>query len=152
MALPTAPTVSTILTEAYTRSGIPTPTPAQLTRAEDEWLEEIKRDIAERKAWQALQETVVMIPLLNVSVYPVPSPLIRVMEIWWYDGAEKGTAQAGGANTITLTSPTLTGTNLPVSVPLRTAIVPTACWGCQVRNSTACSADSDCKADARCWL
>lgn len=102
MALPTAPTIATLLTEAFTRAGIPSPTPAQLTRAEDEWFEDVKRDLADRKDWHALAETMVLIPVANIGVYPLPSPLFRVHDIWFYRGDETGTAQAGASGSITL--------------------------------------------------
>ena len=40
MAVPTVPTINSLLTEALTRAGNPTPTTAELLRAEDEWLED----------------------------------------------------------------------------------------------------------------
>lgn len=102
MAVPTVPTIATILTEALTRSGTPSPTTDQLARAEDEWLEEIKQDILGRKNLRSLQETIVLIPIAYVTVYAIPSPLYTVNELWFYRGDETGTAQAGTSNTITL--------------------------------------------------
>lgn len=59
MAVPTQPTKTTIVTEAYKKAGILSPTSAELTRAQDEWLEEIKHEISQKKAgqWWILQET-----------------------------------------------------------------------------------------------
>lgn len=106
MATPTAPTTQSILTEAFRRCGIASPTPAQLLRAEDEWFEEAKREISDDKRWRNLEETVVMIPQAMTQAYPVPSPLFRVLRIRFYDGLPKGTAQAGTSLTITLASGT----------------------------------------------
>lgn len=108
MALPPAPTITTILTEAYKRTGLFAPTAADLQRAEDEWLEEVKRDIAGRTRWRILQGVAVVIPTARVGVYAIPMPLLGVSEIWFYDGETKGTAQAGTANTLTLASSTTT--------------------------------------------
>ena len=106
MAVPTAPTKTTILTEAYKRCGIPTPTTAQLLRAEDEWLGEVLREIASEKRWHVMEDTQVQITTANQGVYTIPSPLIRVTEIRFYDGGTKGTASAGAASTITVASGT----------------------------------------------
>ena len=106
MAVPTAPTKTTILTEAYKRCGIPSPTTAQLLRAEDEWLGEVLREIASEKRWHVMEDTQVQITTANQGVYTIPSPLIRVTEIRFYDGGTKGTASAGAASTITVASGT----------------------------------------------
>lgn len=106
MATPTAPTVQSILTEAFRRCGFPSPTTAQLLRAEDEWFEDAKREISDEKRWHNLEETVVMIPQAYIQAYPVPSPLFRVLRVRFYHGATRGTAQAGAAATITLAAGT----------------------------------------------
>ena len=106
MAVPTAPTKSTILTEAYKRCGIPSPTTAQLLRAEDEWLGEVLREIASEKRWHVMEETQVVIPTAYAGVFTIPSPLIRVSAIRFFDGGNKGTASAGAAATITVESGT----------------------------------------------
>lgn len=106
MALPVAPTVTSLCTEAFTRCGITTPTAAQLLRAEDEWFEEVKQDIAGRKKWHSTEETLVVIPQPYLQVYAMPTPLIRVLRMRFYRGAQTGTATAGGTNTITIATGT----------------------------------------------
>lgn len=106
MAVPTVPTTNSILTEAFRRCGIATPTTQQLTRAEDEWFEEAKREISEEKRWRNLEETIVMIPQAYVQAYPVPSPLFRVLRVRFYDGATRGTAQTGASMSMTLAAGT----------------------------------------------
>lgn len=101
MAVPTVPTVNSILTEAFRRCGVPSPTTAQLTRAEDEWLEEVKQEIGMEKRWHSHEETIVLIPQAYTQIYPLPSPLDRVLAMRFYSGTT-GTASAGGASTITL--------------------------------------------------
>ncbi len=101
MAAPTVPTVNSILTEAFRRCGVPSPTVAQLTRAEDEWLEEVKQELHLEKRWHNHEETMVLIPQAYTQIYPVPSPLERILAMRFYSGIT-GTASAGGTATITL--------------------------------------------------
>jgi len=102
MAVPTVPTVNSILTESFRRCGVASPTVAQLQRAEDEWLEEVKQELQLEKRWHNHEETMVLIPQAYVQVYPIPSPLDRVLAVRFYSGTLKGTATAGGATSITL--------------------------------------------------
>ena len=102
MALPIAPTIATVLTEAYTRGGIPTPTTAQLTRAEDEWLQEVLQDLSTLKGWNPGEDTQVVLATQFVQSYSIPSPLYRMLEIRWFQPGLTGTASAGAAGTITL--------------------------------------------------
>lgn len=106
MAVPVAPTVPTLCTEAFTRCGISAPSTAQLTRAENEWFEEVKRDIASRKSWHSTEETIIVIPAAYLQVYAMPTTLIRIQRMRFYRGTTTGTAQAGGSATITVASGT----------------------------------------------
>jgi len=106
MALPVAPNVTTLCTEAFTRCGIASPSTAQLTRAEDEWFEEVKRDLASRKTWHSVEETLVVIPQAYLQVYAMPIPMIRIQRMRFYRGATTGVATAGGASTITIAAGT----------------------------------------------
>jgi hypothetical protein len=104
MAVPVAPSVTTLCTEAFRRCGIAAPTVAQLTRAEDEWFEEVKRDLTSRKTWHSNEETLVVIPQAYLQVYAMPTPLIRIQRMRFYRGTTTGLATAGGSNTITIAS------------------------------------------------
>lgn len=104
MSVPAVPTVNSILTEAFRRCGIPSPTPAQLLRAEDEWLEEVKQELDAEKRWHNLEDTQIIIPVAYQQDYSIPSPLYRVLRMRFYDGGKKSTAQAGGATSITIAS------------------------------------------------
>jgi len=106
MSVPTPPTVLSLCTEAYVRSGVPTPSVAQLLRAEDEWFEEVKRDLASRKTWHSVEETLIVIPEAYLQVYAMPTSLIRIQRMRFYRGAKTGTATAGGASTITIATGT----------------------------------------------
>lgn len=85
MAVPTVPTVNSILTEAFRRCGVPSPTTAQLTRAEDEWLEEVKQEIQAEKRWHALEDTQTITTVANTATYSLPSPLSRVLRMRFVD-------------------------------------------------------------------
>lgn len=106
MALPTAPTILSVCTEAYTRSGIPTPSVEKLTRAENEWFEPVKRDIAARKKWHSIEETMIVIPEPYLQVYAMPTQLLRVLRMRFYRGTKTGIAEGGGTNTITIRTDT----------------------------------------------
>ena len=106
MAVPVAPTVATLCTEAYRRCGILSPSTEQLTRAENEWFEPVKRDLASRKAWHSVEETLVVIPQSYLQVYAMPQPLIRIQRVRFYRGTRTGAATAGGASTITIAAGT----------------------------------------------
>jgi len=45
MAAPTAPTLSSIVSEALAKAGYPIPSAALTTRASNQWMEEIKDDL-----------------------------------------------------------------------------------------------------------
>lgn len=87
MAVPTVPTVTTILTEAFRRCGVPSPTTAQLTRAEDEWLEEVKQEIQAEKRWHALEDTQTITSVASQQAYSKPSPLDRVLRMRFIDAS-----------------------------------------------------------------
>jgi len=89
MAVPTVPTVNSILTEAFRRCGVPSPTVPQLTRAEDEWLEEVKQEIQSEKRWHALEETQTVTAVASQQAYAVPSPLSRVLRMRFIDANGK---------------------------------------------------------------
>ena len=106
MAVPTPPTINSLITEAYRRCGIANPSTAQLLRATDEWLEEVKQEISDAKTWHTAEETMVVIPQPYLQVYAMPSPLVRVQRVRFYRGATKGTAQTGTTSTITVAAGT----------------------------------------------
>ncbi len=101
MALST-PTATTICTAAFKLSGVKSPTNPQLTQAEDEWFELVLLDIASRKNWDKLQDTKIAILNGYEQRFPVPVDFENMLEITFYDGTHKGTAQAGSSSNITL--------------------------------------------------
>lgn len=87
MAVPTVPTVTSILTEAFRRCGVPSPTVAQLTRAEDEWFEEVKQELQAEKRWHALEDTQTVTSVASQQAYALPSPLSRVLRMRFVDAS-----------------------------------------------------------------
>lgn len=108
MALPVAPSISSLLTEAFQRARGEqvTPTTEQLQRAENNWLQEVIDELSSLRNWNPGEETIVLIPVAYVTVYAIPSPLFNVREVWFYRGDITGTAQAGASNSITLAAAT----------------------------------------------
>ena len=106
MAAPVAPTVPSLCIEAYRRCGVQTPTTDQITRATNEWFEDVKRDIATRKDWHTTDETMVIIPQSSTQVYAMPAPVMRIKRVRFYRGTKKGTAQAGSTSGITIAAGT----------------------------------------------
>lgn len=106
MAVLTAPTIDTLITEAFTVCGVSAPTAAQVQRARDHWFPEVLVEIQGRKKFYTVEETMVVIPQPYLQVYAMPSPLQRVLRMRFYRGTKTGTATAGGADTITIAAGT----------------------------------------------
>lgn len=107
MAIPTAPTATSIVTEALNSAGIISSVEVSslLTRATDEWLEEVKNKIAGRPVdWKILEKETVKIPDAYVQNFAIPTDCEKVLEVTFYDGSTKGTMQTAAAGTITLAS------------------------------------------------
>ena len=105
MAAPTAPTLVTITTEGLKKARIATPSAAQLTRAQDEWMNEIKNDIAVLfggKKLEFLQAERVLALTDGLQKYSQPTDFHSNLSMQILDGSVQGTAQAGAATTITL--------------------------------------------------
>lgn len=111
MATPTDPTATTIVTEAWNMAGIASPTSAQLTRATDQWLQEVFNEI-----WlvsgqmtgggqlKTLQETLIDVSVKGTRTLALTEDFDEELTVEILDGAHRGTAQAGGATTITFAS------------------------------------------------
>jgi hypothetical protein len=104
MAAPAAPTLTTLTTEAWKKAlNGATPSAAQLTRSQDEWMEEVKNDIWHRaKRLRSLQVTSVTVCVDGQSRYSMPSDFSTLMTAELLDGANTGTAQDGAAGSLTL--------------------------------------------------
>ena len=109
MSSPTAPTETTLVTEAYNKVGMANPTAAQLTRAKAYFLEEVKHDIwtrahdnGESVRYKTLQNVSVDITTVGINRMALPTDFDQEMSISLLTGDNTGTAQAGAALTITL--------------------------------------------------
>lgn len=103
MAVPTLPSLVSITTEGLKKAGNNTPTASQLTRAQDEWVEEIKNDIwAVVKKLTSLQTTTIQILTNGKSRYSLPTDYSSDIAMEILDGKTRGTAQDGSTTSITL--------------------------------------------------
>ncbi|MAH50524.1 hypothetical protein CMI37_32180 [Candidatus Pacearchaeota archaeon] len=103
MAAPTAPTLTTIATEGIKKSGYGNAASTLLTRAEDEWVEEIKNDIwTLAKKLKSLYTTTFQVTSNGVEKYSYPTDFSSEMTMTLMTGGVTGTAQAGSSSSITL--------------------------------------------------
>ena len=105
MASPTAATLVLITTEGLKKAGYTNPSATQLTRAQTEWMEEIKYDIFTLiKKPTFLQSIQTQVTTNGLNKYSMPSDFSSILSMEIMHGSHIGTAQAGGASTITLAS------------------------------------------------
>ena len=108
MAKPTNPTLTSLCTEALRKTGIGTPSGTLLTRAEDEWMEEIKNDIMNTAykegsiKFATLADCDHQISTTGLNRYSFPSNFLTEDTIEILDGTHTDTATAGGNTSITL--------------------------------------------------
>jgi hypothetical protein len=105
MAAPTMPTLLSLATEGLKRAGYISPTADQLTRAQDEWMNEIKNDISVLfggKKIEFLQAERVLALTDGLQKYSQPTDYFSNLSMQILDGSIQGIAQAGAATTITL--------------------------------------------------
>lgn len=105
MSAPTAPTLTTLTTEALKKAGYSSPSPTMLTRAQDEWMNEIKNDIwLKGKKLKSLMAAHIEILNGGKSQYNFPSGFssIHTAEILY--GDECLDVTGGAAATVTLDS------------------------------------------------
>ncbi len=105
MAAPSAPDATTIVTEALKKAGHSSPSSAQITRAEDFYMNEIKNDIWQlAKKPKFLHTTSILILTEGKGRYPNPTDYSSDMEMTLLQGTNVGTAQDGAVGSITLDS------------------------------------------------
>lgn len=102
MAIPTAPTLTTLVSEALAKAGLSSPTTAQQTRGEDEFMEEVKNDVitVERRL-TSLQTTSILVTTNGQNRYALPVDFLSDLTMTRLDGATTGTAQGGTASSVT---------------------------------------------------
>lgn len=102
-AVPTAPSLSTIVTEALKKAGHSSPAAALITRGEDYWMEEVKQDIWDLS--HRLRSLITKYPFVttsNQATISQESDYDSVLNMTLLDGTHYGTAQTGDATSITL--------------------------------------------------
>lgn len=107
MAVPSLPTVTTVVTQALKRAGRVTPTALQIAEATDNALQEVKSDIMFRApTHRNLLATATAVTMRGQQRYFVPEDFNQMDSITLLDGPEewRGLATAGTSNTITLAS------------------------------------------------
>lgn len=108
MALPTDPTATTIVTEAWNSAGESAPTAAQLTRATGQWMQEILNHIwmesvrTGNTRLKTLQETLVDVSTTGVKTWALGEAMDEELEVEVLDGSRYSTAQAATSTTLTL--------------------------------------------------
>lgn len=111
MAPPTAPTSTTIVSEALAKAGYSSPASALTTRG-NLWLEEIKSDVwSLQKRLKSLQTMSVAIMTKGKSRYSNPTDYASDLSLKLMDGGNTGTAQTGASTSITLAASQSFGQN-----------------------------------------
>ena len=102
MAVPTAPTLSTLVAAGLDDAGLSSPTSTQTTRGE-RFMEEIKADIvAVERRLTSLQTTAILVTANGQSRYALPTDFLSDLTMTRLDGSVTGTAQTGTSSSITL--------------------------------------------------
>jgi hypothetical protein len=95
MAIPTQPTKTTLATEGLKKAGYPSPSAAQLTRAEDEYLEEIKWEIWNKnKRWKSLMIHAYCVTIKGINRYALPDDNEHILSMQILDGEDQGDVAA----------------------------------------------------------
>jgi len=109
MAVPGDLTATLICTEAYNQVGTPSPSSAQLTRAEAYFLRGIINRVWQWQdmygnpvRYRSLQSTNLTAAVVGISKYAFATDLDDEITLSFLNGSHTGTAQAGAAKTITL--------------------------------------------------
>lgn len=104
MPIPTAPTATTIVTEAYRKFGVTTPNSTQVQRAIDYGLESVKDDIAMAvKKLKSVQMTAYIPTIVGVSKYQAPTDYDEILSVSLFDGPSRATlASVGSTSSLTL--------------------------------------------------
>lgn len=107
MAIPSQPTSTTISTKALQLLGKRSPTSAEITDATDYAIEMVKKDLKhEGLEWTFLREATYLPCTAYSPKLSMPSDFCKLIGARIFDGATRGTAQAGTSSTITLASST----------------------------------------------
>lgn len=103
MAIPTAPTITSIVEDALREVYGHEASSDEMTLGR-QWLNKAKNHIAGKKPWHPLEETQVLIPNAYEQRITDTTSFQQMLEVTFYDGTVKGTAQTGTISQITLAS------------------------------------------------
>ncbi|MFQ5686997.1 MAG: hypothetical protein ACE5GV_10090 [Candidatus Scalindua sp.] len=104
MTAPTMPTADSIVIEALKKAKS-NYTQADVNRAKEEWLEEVKQDIWEMSSrLKALHTTTILVTVQNQAKYPYPTDFSSDLSMTAMHGAVRDTAQGGSSNSVTLSA------------------------------------------------
>ncbi len=96
-------TITSIITEAFKKAGINSPSTDLMTRAQVQWLEEIRTDLWKRvKKAKFLQARSATLLVNGLAKYQNPSDFESDLTLEYATGSRYGTAQAGTLGTVTL--------------------------------------------------
>lgn len=105
MSAPTAPTLVSITTEGLKKArGSSSPTSAELTIAQDEWMQEIKNDIlvlSGGRKLTSLYTTSMSVTVNGQERYARPTDFFSELTLDILDGTERGTATDGAVGSVT---------------------------------------------------
>jgi hypothetical protein len=113
MPIPTNPTLLSIATEGIKQAGEANPSAALLTRAQNEWIEQIKNEIWHlTKKPKILQVTSYTIVNKGQSRYAFPADYSSDLFLTILWGSFTGVSQGGSINTLILATNDLSGNNV----------------------------------------
>lgn len=100
MAVPTPPSLVSITTEGIKKAGYSTPSATQLTRAQGEWMQEIKNDVwTKEKKLKSLQTSNVFVLTEGEGLISCPSDFSSHLGMNLLEPTHYGVCQAGGSTT-----------------------------------------------------
>lgn len=113
MSIPSNPLLVDIVTEGINQAGEMNPSAALITRATDNWVEEIKNDIWNlAKKPKLLHVTAYTVINQGQSRYAYPSDYSSDLFLTILWGSNSNTCQAGSVNTVTLNANDQSGQNI----------------------------------------
>jgi len=105
MSVPTVPTLTTLVTEGLKKTGRSSPTAAQITRAEDYYIEECKNDLwLLGKRLKCLQHEDIQIVTSLQSRYSFPTNFSSIISAVLLQADDTDTLQAAASTSLTLSS------------------------------------------------
>lgn len=107
MAIPSSPTLATLVAEGFKQAGQSSPDSALTTRGQDQWMEEVKNDIfiysaKVQKKLRSLYVVASTMCVIGKSRYALPTDYGGDLTLTILDGSHTGTATGGASDSITL--------------------------------------------------